>query len=140
TNALAVSIINRLRHLPGSIDAGVTNAYPFAVLKGFDASTSFNVVGQPAAVPGQEPMTHLAGVSSGYFHALSIPLIRGRLYTQAEDWRDTPPVVVVNQAFVRKYFSGRDPIGQHIVLGLRHGTGPNQDTDTLTSQGEIVGV
>ncbi|HSY83859.1 MAG TPA: ABC transporter permease [Gemmatimonadaceae bacterium] len=139
TNAFASNLIDRLRNLPGTIDVGVTNAYPFAALKSFGASTSFNVVGQPPAAPGQEPTTDLAGVSSGYFRALAIQLSKGRIFTSAEDWGDTPPVVVINQAFAHKFFPGRNPIGEHIVLGISHTTGP-KPTDTLTSQGEIIGV
>ena len=48
-------------------------------------------------------------------------------------------MVVVNQAFARKFFAGRNPIGEHIVLGISHTTGP-KPTDTLTTQGEIIGV
>jgi len=139
TAAFAKSLIERLRHLPGTVDAGVTNAYPFAAYRGFDASTSFDVAGQPPAMPGQEPTTHLTGVSSGYFRALAIPLMSGRVFTPAEDWRDAPPVLVINQAFARKFFSGRNPIGERLVLGIDHHTGPNP-TDTLTTQGEIIGV
>jgi putative ABC transport system permease protein len=139
TNAFASSLIDRLRSLPGTIDAGVTDEYPFAAIKSFGASTSFNVVGQPPAAVGQEPTTDLAGVSSGYFRALAIQLLKGRIFTSAEDWGDTPPVVVINQAFARKFFPGRTPIGEHIVLGFSHTTGP-KPTDTLTSQGEIIGV
>ncbi|HZS58121.1 MAG TPA: ABC transporter permease [Gemmatimonadaceae bacterium] len=139
-NAFAANIIDRLRHLPGTIDAGVADAYPFAAFTPFQVETYFHIVGQPPAPPGQQTSTHLVGVSSGYFHALGIPLVSGRLYTATEDWRDTPPVVVVNQAFARKFFSGRSPIGEHVVLGISHTTGPNKDTDTLTTQGEIIGV
>jgi putative ABC transport system permease protein len=139
-SAFAVSVIDRLRHLPGTVDAGVADAYPFAALKPFQISTSFRIVGLPPALPGQEPVTNLVGVSSGYFHALGIPPVSGRLYTAAEDWHDVPPVVVVNQAFARKFFAGRNPIGEHMVLGISHGTGPNKDTDTLTTRGEIIGV
>jgi putative ABC transport system permease protein len=139
TAAFAASLIERLRHLPGTVDAGVANAYPFAAYKGFEVSTSFDVAGQPRAMPGQEPITHLAGVSSGYFRALAIPLMSGRVFTPDEDWRDAPPVLVINQAFARKFFSGRNPIGERLVLGIDHHTGPNP-TDTLTTQGEIIGV
>jgi putative ABC transport system permease protein len=139
TSAFATSLIDRLRHLPGTIEAGVTNAYPFAAHEGFKVGTTFNVVGQPHAPPGQEPATQLEGVSSGYFRALGIRLVNGRIFTSAEDRRDMPPVAVINQAFASKYFPGRNPIGERLILGLSHSTGPNP-TDTLTAQGEIVGV
>ncbi|MDX1566536.1 MAG: ADOP family duplicated permease, partial [Longimicrobiales bacterium] len=52
---------------------------------------------------------------SGYFRALDIPLIRGRLFESA-DRADAPPVVVINEAFAREHFPAEDPIGQRIAF------------------------
>jgi putative ABC transport system permease protein len=70
---------------------------------------------------------------------MGIRLIRGRTFTASEDRAEGPPVVVVNQALARHYFSNEDPIGKYIVLGITHTTGPSPG-DTLHSQGEIVGI
>jgi putative ABC transport system permease protein len=139
TNAFATAMIDRLRRLPGAIDAGVTNTYPFATMKSFEIGTSFTISGQPRPEPGHEPETEVLGVSSGYFATLGMVTVRGRIFTPAEDSHNVPPVAVVNQAFVRKYFPGRNPIGEHIVLGFSHHTGPNPG-DSLRAQGEIIGV
>ena len=55
----------------------------------------------------------VGGVS---FDALQIPLVAGRLFTDG-DSADAPPVVVVDQYLVDRYFSGRDPIGRQISRG-----------------------
>jgi putative ABC transport system permease protein len=55
-----------------------------------------------------------AAVSPDYFQTLGIPVKRGRGLTR-EDALGTQPVIVVNEAFARKYFGDKNPIGQQIL-------------------------
>ena len=55
-------------------------------------------------------------VTAGYFAALEIPLVRGRLLGAA-DRSGAPYAAVVSEAFVRRFFAGSDPIGQRFRLG-----------------------
>ncbi|MGC0772264.1 MAG: ABC transporter permease [Candidatus Acidiferrum sp.] len=55
-------------------------------------------------------------ITPGFFNALGIPLRQGRAFSES-DSETADKVVIVNQAFVRKHFSGRSPIGEHIFLG-----------------------
>ncbi|HEX5069731.1 MAG TPA: ABC transporter permease [Vicinamibacterales bacterium] len=55
-------------------------------------------------------------VSSGYFEAFRIPVRRGRTFTRNDD-AGALPVVVVNEAFVRQYFQGEEPMAQHLTIG-----------------------
>ena len=57
-------------------------------------------------------------VSPGYFHAMGIPILRGRDFT-AEDRRDTPPAAVISETLARQYFPAQDPIGQRFHWGGR---------------------
>jgi putative ABC transport system permease protein len=68
-----------------------------------------------------------------YFQALAIPLRRGRPFTDA-DTAHAPPVCIVNEAFVRRYARGRDPIGLHVRVSAMDPRGPTQ------VEREIVGV
>jgi predicted permease len=138
-NALANTLSDRLRALPGTHSVGISDARPFETLRGFSITTSFDVEGQPKAARGKEPSTELLPVSSGYFHALAIPLVSGRTFTEADDRRTGAPVVVVNEAFARRYFPGGSALGQQIVLGIKTDTGA-KPTDTATSRGAIVGI
>lgn len=52
-------------------------------------------------------------VTPGYFATLRIPVVRGRVFT-ALDGADAPRVIVVNQAFVKKYSPEADPIGRQL--------------------------
>jgi putative ABC transport system permease protein len=138
-NALANTLSDRIRALPGTQSVGISDARPFQTLRSFDITTSFDVEGRPKADPGKESSTELTGVSSGYFHALAIPVIAGRGFADVDDRRAAPPAVVVNEAFAKRYFPGGGALGQQIVLGITHTTG-SAPGDTLTSSGAIIGV
>ena len=66
----------------------------------------------------------------GYFPAMGIRLLEGRLFTQ-RDTSDSPTVAVINRNFLRRHFAAESPIGQRIRIG-----DPNADTPLI----EIVGV
>ena len=51
-------------------------------------------------------------VTSGYFDAMRIPIVQGRAFQSTD--RPGAPVAVVNEAFVRTFWKGIDPIGQHV--------------------------
>ena len=72
-------------------------------------------------------------VSDAYFEALEIPLRRGRLFGE-RDTASAPGVVVVNEAFAKKYWPKGDPLGQQIEIGK--GMGP----DFAEPPREIVGI
>ncbi len=55
-------------------------------------------------------------VAAGYFDTLRIPILRGRAFDTV-DRQGAPQVVVVNEMFARRYWQGRDPIGQSVWLG-----------------------
>jgi putative ABC transport system permease protein len=91
----------------------------------------FRFLDRPAPKDGREPSANYRPVSLRYFETVGIPLLRGRTFTAADD-SDTPGVVVVNEAFVRRYFGGADPIGVQLDYGDFWGARPREY--------EIVGV
>ena len=70
-------------------------------------------------------------VSPAWFSTYGIPFVSGRDFNLNEQTRN-PTVAIVNEAFVRRYFGGKNPIGQTI----REVGGPNDSTPALA----IVGV
>lgn len=66
-----------------------------------------------SALEQRTALTNL--VSPGYFHALHIPLARGKVWSETEN-RDAAHVAVINQTMARTYFPNEDPIGQSIKL------------------------
>jgi predicted permease len=55
-------------------------------------------------------------ITPGYFEAFRIPLVRGRVFSN-RDTSGTTPVVVINAAMAKKYWPGKDPLGQQITIG-----------------------
>src|SRR5262249_18480483 len=53
-----------------------------------------------------------------FFHTLQIPLKRGRLFTEQEA-REKRNVVVINEAFAKKYFPNEDPLGKRVKMTMR---------------------
>jgi putative ABC transport system permease protein len=67
--------------------------------------------------PGNEINVEYQAITPDYFRVMRIPLLKGRFFSLA-DGKDAPAVVMVNQAFVRKFFPGVDPLGQHVYGGM----------------------
>ncbi len=118
----------RFAAIPGVTQA--TFGYPIP-LSGNDLDLTFTVDGHPTA-PGEEPSAHASVVAANFFHALQMPLRRGRLFSDAEDQPNSPPVMIVNQAFAGKFFPNEDALGKHVSADL-------SSTDKPESR-EIVGI
>jgi putative ABC transport system permease protein len=118
-------LTERLGRLPGVESVAATHALP---LSGMGGVRPFTVEGRPRQEPGNAPAVQYRMVSPGYFRTMKITLIRGRDFTK-QDEGQAAGVVIINQAFQRRYFPDEDPVGKRITLG-------GYD-DQL---GEIVGV
>jgi predicted permease len=98
---------------PGVVAAGLGGEVPP------DANgnnNNFVLVDHPVPPGGAEPTSPWIGASAGYFKALGIPLIDGRLFTVA-DSGNAPPVVVVSRSWANHYFPGEQAIGRTLVSG-----------------------
>jgi len=100
----------RLRSLPGVERAAFVAPMPFS---GGDVGSDFRVEGRPAPAPGDEPFANNRSVTTEYFQAMKIPLIKGR-YFDANDRRDGVGAAIVNQTFVQNYFANEEVLGQVI--------------------------
>ena len=126
---LSRRLVDRLASAPGVESAAFTHA---GFGGGISATCCVAVAGY-AHEPGEDRQIRTLGVAPGYFRTLRLPLLRGRDFT-AQDGRLDPnqiSVAVVNEAFVRRYLDGRDP------LGARFGWG---DPPNVKYAVEIVGV
>ena len=73
--------------------------------------------GQPKPASTSEMnMALVYRVEPGYLTAMGIPLKQGRFFTNQDDER-SQPVVVIDEVFAHKYFPNTDPIGKRINLG-----------------------
>jgi putative ABC transport system permease protein len=119
--------LERIEHLPGVRSASAVSYLPFT--EDF-AGTSVSIAGRPAPKPGEELYGVIRTVMPGYFRTMGIPLKRGRDFTAADNSQSTPYRFIVNEAFVRKYLPGEEPLGKSISTWM----------DRVNPYGEIIGV
>ncbi|HEX5890519.1 MAG TPA: ABC transporter permease [Pyrinomonadaceae bacterium] len=119
------NLIGRMKSLPGVRDVSVTSNVP---LTNRDVELSFQIEGRAPYKPGEEPVADYTVIGSDYFRTMNIAVQRGRVFTN-QDTPNTPAVLVVSDAFVKRYFPNEDPIGRRIVFD-----GPDRTAR------EIVGV
>ena len=103
----------RASGLAGVVSAGLSTCHAFS---GGCSGTILYLRDRPPVQPGTEPGIGVHRVSSGYFKAMKIPLLRGRWFTDA-DRMGAPKVVVVSESAARRFWPGEDPIGKEIGLG-----------------------
>ena len=128
-NALTRQILDRLRALPGVISVSESNEEPPLQ----DEWSDTIIPGKPHAERWQ---TTLESVSEGYFQMLGLPLIRGRFLSE-DDVRAARQVMVVNQAFVRRYFPDEDPLGRRVKMEVLDRTFLDGPHDAYF---EIIGI
>ena len=99
--------------LPGISHATAVTSAPFAGTQGVDATVFAE--GQPFD-GSANPLVNYEGADSSYFATLDLPILRGRGIDE-RDRAGSEPVAVVNEAFARLFWPGRDPIGRRIKWG-----------------------
>jgi len=125
-------LLGRIRAVPGVQLASAGWPLP---MSSNSASISFNIQGRPVA-QGDEPNEALGGVMPGYFETMRIPLIAGRTFGD-QDGLSGPPTIIVNRAFAKKYFSGENPIGQHIQVRVGDGIFEHPMREVVGVTGDI---
>ena len=100
----------RIKNIPGVRHGAFTVMLP---LSGSNTDSSFIIEGQDPKMTGAYPDEEIRDVTPDYFRVLETPLLKGRFFTET-DTADSPPVVIVNQAFVKKYFRDGEALGKRI--------------------------
>jgi predicted permease len=121
---LHTRIQERLQRMPGVRTVTYSSV---ALLAGVRQNKRIAVPGH-APIAGSSMIVNTNGLASNFFTAMQLPLLLGRGFTERDDGA-APPVAVVNQAFVKTYLEGANPIGRTITIGA----GPRD-------QVEIVGL
>ncbi len=112
--AFETRLVERVRSLPGVVDAGTTTNVPLQL--GVTIDAPYTVEGRPPGNPSEVPIAALRLVSPGYLEALGVTLVRGRLVSE-EDRPDTAPVAVVTEELARQAWPGEDPLGRRLRRG-----------------------
>ena len=107
------SVLDRLSSAPGISAAGAGFPLPFT---GSNSSGSFSIEGRtvPPGDPG--PWGNVRYVTPGYFTALGIPLLKGRLFTDS-DRTGSQPVAIIDENLARQYWPNDDAVGKQIRRG-----------------------
>src|SRR6266850_4868336 len=121
-------LTTRIKSLPGVSSASAVIPLP---LSGDRFSISFETEGRPVA-KGDQPSADFFVIEDGYFKTLGVSILKGRNFSE-RDTKQALGVIIVNQAFARKFFPGEDVIGKRIKPGI------STDTDKPVMR-EIVGV
>ena len=102
----------RMRSAPGVTDVAYSDGVPLS----FEPSWWEELKIEGYAMRPNENMSIFRNViSPGYLPLMHIPIVEGRNFTEADNEDKTSPaVMIVNEAFVRRFFHGRDPIGTRI--------------------------
>jgi predicted permease len=134
-------LLDRLQAVPGVLQASVSA--PDVPLRGSGTSRVPGVVGQPEPDPSLRSNAGVHLVSPGYFQTFGTRLLRGRALTAA-DGPNTPRVAVVNQRFVDVHLSGREPLGQRLILDEpragRPPAGPPVEWQIVGVLGDVAGT
>ena len=111
------TVLERVRALPDVECTAITIGLPMDQGRGGIQQRDFILEGGhvPTSPTEARFTTDRYAVTSDYFKALSIPVIRGRTF-DSHDTATTPRVVLINQEMVRLHFPDKDPIGQRIRL------------------------
>ena len=110
--ALYERVEGELAAQPGVTDVSAASV---AVFAGSSWGNNVMVEGFEAG-PDTNRNSRFNRVGPGYYRTLGIPVLAGREFTESDD-RESPQVVIVNEAFARKFNLGRDPVGKRMGRG-----------------------
>lgn len=113
--------VDRLAEIPGVQSAGAVNYLPFS---GTELNASVTIEGRPPVANANErPRAFFRDVSPKYFQAMGIPVRKGRPFADSDN-KDAPPVVIINEAAARRFYSNEDPLGKRFKQGRAESKNP----------------
>ena len=122
-------IVDSLRALPGAVDASAASTVP---LSGEVSGSGHSIEGRPLADDEVPPVFMVKRVAPGYFDALRIGLVEGRVFDRLDGEREAP-VAIVSRSLARTHWPGESALGKGIRLG-----GPPDEEGEQWSR--VVGV
>jgi len=109
-NIFLSDVLRRLGALPGVKEVGIGGgSTPFA---GQVNPTGFEIQGRPAGV-GEAPTSERGVMTAGLFHVLQMPLLQGRIFTDADNEKGEL-VVVIDQTTAERFWPNENPVGKQV--------------------------
>ncbi len=122
------ALLDKVTALPGVQSAGIGSNSP--LMGGWQTGFWREEKGRPQ--PSDMLNSDLEVVTGDYFQTFKVPLLRGRLLNE-RDTKDSPRVIVIDQAMADQYFPGEDPVGKRLGVDV------GNDEEGYAMR-EIVGV
>ncbi len=152
SSRLVGEVADRLAGMTGVEAAGAVTFLPFSDA---EAWGQFYRTDRPVPAPGQLPNAMQAAATPGYFRAMGIPLLRGRLFAASDgrmpelkrDLRSVLAylqsaelVAVINQTMARRFWPGEDPIGKSFRYGPPSLNGPRVTVVGIVGDARQLGL
>ncbi len=128
SRAFSRALLDQVRTLPGVSGAGMASR---GVMRGTGIKATFGSAGSRIAAT-DFLNSSLNTVTPGYFDAMGMHLLAGRMFSRFDRTQATPHPTVVNEAFVRRFFPSRNPLGERFGFPGAGGL--------ATAANEIIGV
>jgi putative ABC transport system permease protein len=121
--AFNTRLLERVKGVPGVAAVALGANVPFDEA---EWDSYFHLTGTPPTPHGKEPSAEVNVVSSDYFRVMGMPILKGRSFGPQDAFTGTRPVparngfrgyprtVIIDDSFARRFFPGKDPIGQQI--------------------------
>lgn len=106
-------LLERFRSVPGVLHASASA--PTVPLSGNGFPRQFSIAGQTDESPSLRPSAGVQIVTPEYFETFGIRMMQGRALT-AHDGANGQRVAVVNERFAKRFFDGKDPLGQRVLM------------------------
>ena len=102
----------RVKALPGVEAAAFTTILP---LSGTNSDSSFAIEGRDPTAENVYPDEEIRGITPEYFSVLKVPLLQGRFFNESDQF-EGPGVIIVNNAFAKKWFPNQEAVGKRITF------------------------
>jgi putative ABC transport system permease protein len=110
--AFSAHLVRELAAAPDVESVGVIANRPFS---NSNMGYAFIIEGRPPLPLGQITSADYNSATPDYFQTLSIPLLKGRVFTE-QDTGQSPPVAVISETMARHFWPGEDPVGQRLII------------------------
>lgn len=129
-------VLERVRALPGVENAALALSLP---IEGSQWGSIFLVGDRPAPPRAELPIAAFMPVSTGYFETMRVRLQAGRLFDDT-DTAASAPIVVVNEAFARRFWPDGKAVGQRLKQGWPESTTPWREVVGVVNDVKLDGV